>query len=332
MKNNKIISMLLAAGGLAGAAHAEFGASAGASFNYKAKFHSAMAIQPRAFNPGAPTADTDHYYDDGYNRTDSASTTPGVFDTTFWGYQDASQYDPLGDSGNGTIKMNSSQTTINEVSSSDTQEDAQPAMEVYWQTDLTQNERWNVGVRVALRWQSIEFDNHATYGTTIDTISDTYSLNGISPPGPFSGVLDGWGYAWLSDIPVRSTSTAAGPSVVATRKLDANLFGCDAGPTLAVNVTKKLRAVLSAGGTVAWMQSEFSYSDGALASGSSTDGKCLLGAYLGADVQYQIGKRWGVFAGAAFTKLQDFDQQVDGRSAELQFGESYTLRTGVFFR
>jgi len=334
MKNNKIISTLLIVTGITGAAHGELGVSAGASFNYKAKFHSAAARQLRASNPGANAADTDHYYDDGYNRTDSSSTLPGVLDTTYWGYQNASsQYNPLGDSGNGTITMNSSQTTIDAGASSEMEENLQPALEVYWQTDLTENKRWNFGVRAALRWQNIRIDNCVRYGTTIDTIADTYLLNGSVPPGaPFNGVLDGWGYATLSDTPNRLETSVAGPSVQAMRKLNAHLFGFDVGPTASLNIIKDLSVVASAGGTVAWMQSDFSYSDGNLASGSSTDGKCLFGAHIGTDVQYQLGKRWGIFAGAAYTQLQDFDQKADGRSAELQFGNSYTLRAGIFFQ
>ncbi|MEI6647522.1 MAG: hypothetical protein WCP12_15905, partial [bacterium] len=326
MKNNKIIPMLLIVGGFTGAARAELGVSAGASFNYKAKFHSAAAVQSRAKDPGADAADTDHYYDDGFNRTDSSSKDAGVIDTTFWGYDDkVKQYDPLGDGGHGTITMNSSRTTIDAGSSSEMDEDMQPALEVYWRTDLTENERWNFGVRAALRWQNIRLNNSVRYGTTIDTISDTYLLNDSTPPGtPFSGVEDGWGYASLGDIPDRAETSAAGPSVLATRKLNANLFALDVGPTASLNIIKDLSVVASAGGTVAWMQSDFSYSDGDLASGSSSDGKCLFGVYAGMDLQYKFTERWGVFAGASYNLLQDFDQQADGRSAELQFGNSYT--------
>ena len=330
-KQLKNVTVLLVTGCVVGVARAEFGVSAGAAFNYKAGFSSSAITVPRASDPGAPTAGTDHFYDDGYNRVDESGNLFGQ--TIYWGYQDATQYDPVG----GTIKMNSTETTIDASSSSEEQPETQPSMEVYWQQDLTENKCWNFGVRAALRWQRIELDNRALYGTTYTRISDTYSLGGTpwDPTfGPYSGPYSALGPApLLDDTPTRGyVPPTIGPAMLVNRSLDADLFGLDVGPTLAANITDRWRAVLSAGGTVAWMQSEFSYSDGALASGSSTDGKCLLGAYLGADVQYQIGKRWGVFAGAAYTQLQDFDQQVDGRSAELQFGESYTLRTGVFFR
>ena len=320
---NKIIPTLLIAAGLTRAACAEFGASAGATFNYKADFRSAAAVQPRATQPRAATAGVDHFYDDGYNRVDSSGNFGN--ETTYWGYQNASQ-----DNG-GSITMNSAQTTIDANGSSGSQEEAQPALEIYWQKDLTANERWNFGLRTALRWQRIELDNRAAYSTTVETISDTYSYTGIPPGAPFNGSFSGPNFL-LSDIPVRNTSSVPGAAIVANRTLDADLFGFDLGPTLSLNLTKKLRAVVSAGGTVAWMQSDFAYRDGALASGSDTKEDWLLGAYVGADLQYQIGEHWGIFGGAAYNRLQNFDQQVDGRSAELQFGDSYTLRTGLFFQ
>ena len=322
-KINKISLILFVAGSLTLAARAEFGVSAGASFNYKSKFRSAAAVQPRATDPGTTAAGTDHFYDDGYNRVDSSGNAGGL--TTYWGYQNASQ-----DKG-GRIDMNSAQTTINANESSGSQEDVQPGFEIYWQHDFTENECWNFGLRAALRWQQIELDNHAFSGTTIETISDTYTYVGIPPGAPFNGSFGGPNFL-LSDSLTRSIASAAGPSILTSRTLDANLFGFDFGPTLSLNITKKLSAVLSTGGTVAWMRSEFSYRDGALASGSDTEEEFLLGAYVGADLQYQIGEHWGIFCGAAYTKLQDLDQHVDGRSAELQFGNIYTMRIGLFFQ
>jgi hypothetical protein len=325
MKNKKIISVLIIAGGLTGAASAELGVSAGASFNYKAKFRSAPATQLRANDPGDPVGGTDHFYDDGYNRVDISENDGS--ETWYWGYENASQHV------NDTITMNSSRTTIDAGSSSERQEDVQPALEVYWQTDLTENKRWNFGVRAALRWQNIRINNRVLYGTTVDTISDTYSHGTglLIPDAPYEGSYAGPGIV-LGDTPNRDTSSAAGPQVLATRKLNANLFGLDVGPTASLNIIENLSVAASAGGTVAWMQSSFSYSDGDLASGGSTDGKCLLGVYTGIDLRYKFSERWGVFAGAAYSLLQDFDQKTDGRSAELQFGASYTVRAGIFFQ
>ncbi|MFZ4394852.1 MAG: hypothetical protein ACOYOU_04410 [Kiritimatiellia bacterium] len=275
-------------------------------------------------------AQTDHFYDDGYNRVDSS----GNFDhlTSYWGYRDASQFDPLGDRGYGTITMNSSQTLIDAGSYSAWQDAAVPGLEVYWLQDLAEYASWTFGLRTALRWQRIALDSRALFRTTMTTISDAYALGGIIPPGaPFDGSWAGPN-GLLGDLPTRTESDVAGAAMLAQRSLDANLLSLDLGPSLAVDLSGCLRAVLSAGVTVAWVQSEFSYHDGPWASGSVTDRKWLCGSYAGADLQCRLGAHWGLFGGAVYTRLEDFSQQSHGRSADLLFDHVLTFRTGLFFQ
>jgi len=308
-----------------GSALAEFGVSAGASFNFKADFQTAAQPQGFANDAGADAAGAgaDHIYDDGYNRVDSSDNAGNL--TTYWGYDNASQ-----DHG-GSITMNSAQTILDAQSSSGEQNDAQPALELYWQTDLTTNERWNIGIRAALRWQRVDLDSRAVYSSTVETISDTYAYAGIVPGASFDGSFAGPNFL-LSDDPSRSITFADGASFAASRTLEADLFAFDLGPTLSFDFTEKLRLTGSIGGTVAWIDSEFNYSDERFSEGKDSKQDWLFGAYASADLSYQIGEHWGLFGGAAYTRLQDFDQQVDGRSTELQFGDSYTLRAGLFFR
>ncbi|MEI8197467.1 MAG: hypothetical protein WCI73_16345, partial [Phycisphaerae bacterium] len=76
---------LLVVGCCVGTLPAEFGVSAGGAFNMKARFGSTADTLPRANDPGAAAAGTDHTYDDGYNRVDSSGNAGGL--TTDWGYQ-----------------------------------------------------------------------------------------------------------------------------------------------------------------------------------------------------------------------------------------------------
>ena len=45
-----------------------------------------------------------------------------------------------------------------------------------------------------------------------------------------------------------------------------------------------------------------------------------------------IGEQWEILGGAAYTRLEDFEQTTDGRSSELQLDDSYTLRAGIFLQ
>ena len=288
-------------------------------------------MQPRATHPGSDPATNpkeDRFYDDGHVLLDNIPGFPDL--TRFYGYADyAAQVNDTG--AGGTITMNSAQTTIDAQSSSGSQADVQPAIEMYWQTDLSENDRWNFGIRTALRWQRVVLDNRTLYSTTVDTITDTYTYTGTIFPHIGSGG-GGVGFPSINDTPTRIESQIAGPSIIVARNLEADLFAFDFGPTLSLSLTERLRLTASVGGTIAWIHSDFSYEDGAFARGSDTEENWLFGAYAGADLQYQIGEHWGIFGGAAYTRLEDFEQEVDGRTAELQFDDSYTLRAGIFIR
>jgi len=322
-KRTKKILLLCASTCLAGVARAEFGVSAGASFNYKAKFQTRSEQQGRLTNPGSLNAATDHFYDDGYNRVDSSGNAGDL--TSYWGYQNASQDNA------GSLTINSAQTIIDQQSSSTQQSDPLPAIEIYWQSDLTENERWNLGLRAALRWQRIDFDSSAIYNTTVETLSDTYTYTGILPGAPFNGSLTGPNFL-MGDTPNRTYSYANGDNITVFRKIKADIFALDLGPTLSVDLTDKTRLTTSIGGTIAWINSEFSYRDGSFAKGEDTEQEWLFGAYAGADLQYLIGEHWGIFGGAVYTRLENYNQQVDGCSSELQFEDSYTIRAGLFIR
>jgi hypothetical protein len=318
------LSVLISAH-LAAAAYAEFGVGAGAAFNYKASFQSEAVVQtPWENDPGEAVSGVDHFYDDGYNRVDSSGNFGN--ETTFWRYQNPAQ-----DDGAGSITMSSARSIITADDSSSTQDEAQPVVELYWRTELTENDAWNIGLRTALRWQRIEFEESYQNSTITETTSDSYSYTGIPPGAPYEGSLNGPGFL-LGDIPTRTISTAADGAVSFTRDLDADVVGLDIGPTLSWTFARKLRAVLSVGGTAAWINSEFSFSDGAVSSGSTTDDEWLFGGYAGADLQYQASDRWGLFAGVSYYLLQDFDQEVDGHTADLQMGGVFGLRVGAFFQ
>lgn len=307
-------------------ARAEFGVSAGASFNFKADFRNAARTQGSLSSPDTAGNRT---YDDGYVRSDNI---PGYPDQTrYYGYDTADGADI---SVPGELTLHSSQTIIDAQEASGEQSEGQPAIEIYWKENLTDNEKFNVGLRAAFRWQHIELDSTSLSTTTTRTESHTYLY---SSGALLTGSYDGYptptpGYPVIGDTPTTETvSYTVGESLVVFREIKADIFGFDLGPTLSFDLAEKLSLTASAGGTVAWIQSDFSYEQGAYSSGSDRDEDWLCGAYVSADLQYKLGERWGIFGGVAYVRLEDFEQEVDGMVSELQSDDSYTLRCGLFF-
>lgn len=329
-KQIKMMGVAMAAAGtLTGPVQAEFGVGIGAAFKYDADFSSKAEVQPRATDPGAATGGTDHFYDDGFNRVSSLGTMLGL--TSYWGYDDASQYDSAG---NGSIAMNSAQTTIDAASSSSVDgEDFQPVVQLYWNYEFSEKEGRRFGLRSALRWQQIEIDGQVNLQTTIDTITDTYAGPGVGwvplapgVDGSFSGPN-----ALLTDVPVRTTSSAAGEIISASRKLEADLFAFDLGPTLSFDVSKSMRLVGSAGGTLGWVMGDFSYTDGDYANGSDSESSFTYGVYAELDLQFMLGDRWGWFAGLSANYMDEVEFSIEGRSADLNL-TGCSCSGGVFFR
>lgn len=309
---------------LLSAARSEIGVSLGMSFGQDASFSSAEYTPPRLNDPGAATAGTDHYYDDGFNRVDSSGNAGNQ--TTFWGYENASQYDA---SGSGSITMNSDLTTIG-ASESNTKGDGLPAVEVYWSRTLSENARWNYGIKLAGRWQRIKADSRFSSSSMVETTSDTYDLFGVIPPSsPFAGSFSGPN-ALLGDAPSRSVSGSAGPALQSERELDGHILGFDVGPSVSMRLNDRWDLFGSLGGTMAYARSTFSYRDGAVASGSVSNDEWLFGAYAGADLRYRVGEDWGLFGGLFYSYLREFTQTVDQRSARLSFDGAYGAKIGLF--
>lgn len=324
--NCLFVTIVWSAGCMFGTARAEVGLSLGLSFGQKASFSSEQLTVPRATDPGAATAGIDHFYDDGFNRVDSSGNFANQ--TTFWGYQNDSQYDA---SGSGTITMNSTETTVGPSRSSGTG-DGLPSLELYWQKNFSENERWNYGIKLAGRWQRIKVDGSSASDSTMEIISDTYELNGVIPPSaPFEGSYAGPN-AFLGDTPTRNITTTAGDLLQSSRTVEGHLLGFDFGPSASVSLSERFDVTGSLGGTLAYAHSTFSYRDGNVASGSTSDNDWLLGLYAGADLQYRVGDDWGIFGGTFYNYLQGLTQEVDNRKAELDFDGVFGIRIGFYSR
>lgn len=324
----KEIALILLSAALG--ASAEFGVGTGGTFNYKADFRSEEEPQGLGSTPYQVGSRT---YDDGSVYEDDIPSYPAQ--TRYYSYDQTAGASVVNNpAGGGSLTLHSSQSILDAQQFSGQQTEGQPALEIYWQGDITDNERFNMGLRAALHWQRIDLETAASGGSTVQTVNHTYTYDsGALLTDSYDGTLmPAPGYPALNDTPSETISYTDGSTIAYTRELDADLFGLDLGPTLSVDLTEKLRLSASLGGTVAWIDSEFSYFDDSFSQGRTTNNDWLFGAYASADLSVLIGEHWGLFGGAAYTRLENFKQQTHGRSAELQFNDSYTVRTGIFFR
>lgn len=326
MKNLNAIYLILFFTILSGSeSFADFGVRFGVAFNLKADFSASNIPNPIGTDPGPNSGGTNHFYDDGYNLVDSSGNFGGI--TSFWGYDNAlSQYDT---SGGGSVTMNSNTTSIDADHFSADQDGMLPTIEVFWQEFFWHKGGWELGISASLRWQSIEVGGKSLANTTTVGIADTYGLGGAIPPAaPFEGTSTGVGYALLDDAPSRVQNTTTS-TIDTKREIEANLYAFNLGPIVSHEISNQLSLLLSAGGTVALIDSNFSYTDNA--SGSKSDQEFLLGAYAGADLCLKLNEEWQVSLGAVYTYLDDFQQQSDGREAVLEFDGFFVVSVGFSY-
>jgi hypothetical protein len=67
------------------------------------------------------------------------------------------------------------------------------------------------------------------------------------------------------------------------------------------------------------------------ASGSSTRTGVVPGAYAEAGLAYRLCRSSSLYTGVQFEYLENFQQSVDGRSAELELGQTIFYEFGLEF-
>jgi len=326
MKKSLFLVVAVAAGMVSAG---EFGALIKGTHGFEADFKSPSASGAYANDPGTLAPDTDHEYDDGYVRDNllSAGTTPD------WGFDAKSQVVPVGGSYNNgaTLTFSSSRTIGNGVNESADQDGLEPGFELFYRGDLWQSDFCSLGWMAGLTYQRVGIESRGNASFTTEVTTDVYTYGGVFPnvgnplfPAPYDNTDPA---LLLPDVPVR-TITPSTQAYQYSREIEADLFGAKLGPIWELSLMDNLSLVTAAGVSMQWINSEFSWRDGA-SSGSTSDGGLLLGGYAQGDLEYAVSEKWRVFAGVEWSTQQSFDQSADGYEAELKGTSLVSGRFGV---
>ena len=276
--------------------------------NFKADFHNNANSGPN------------HTYNDGYVHPDSGTGTDGL--TQNWNYQNASQYNAA----NG--KMN-----FLNVGSSSATGDPQYGGELIYQRVIGSLPFMSGDWGLEAGFGFTELDLRENLGGNANV--DSYSLNGVIPPGPGNGGISGAPQALLSDTTTRTAATLTG-----YQKLSGQMFSLRLGPFAEWNITHKFSLAASVGLTLAPTIVDYDFSETATLagggviseSGHSSKTELLYGPYVGAMLRYDFDKCWGVYVGARFQNLTDLSQSIGSRTARLDPGATVYLTAGASWR
>jgi len=302
-----------------------FGPSFG--INFKAEFNNGTPILNNV-NPGPPAGGANHTYNDGYVLVDSSGDAGGL--TTYWGYQNASQYNAAG---SGSMQFHA----VQPGGSSSATGNPQYGGELIYQRVISSLPSMSGDWGLEFGFEFTDLDLHNNLGGTVPVTTDSYQLNGVIPPGAgYNGTFNGPG-PLLGDTPTRTITSA---TVTGYQKLSGQLLSFRLGPFAEWNLTSKLSLAASVGLTLAPATVDYDFSEtyaiagGGIyaASGHSSETKLLYGPYAGAILRYDFNKCWGVYVGARFQNLTDLSQSTGGSSAQLDPGITFYGTVGVIWK
>jgi hypothetical protein len=299
----------------------QFGLNLNARFNHLGNVNSG--------SPGPATGGGDNRtYDDGFVKVDSSGNANGQ--TWNWGYQNAGQVQ-----GN-TVTMHSSSSSVN--GSVDQNDDPQAGFDLAYGRRLGTVLGGQWGVQAAFDFTAISIhDTHPLSGTGT-TISDAYSLGGVSaPPAPYTGGFNGPG-PLLGDSPTRTTASET-ILITGSRTLDAQVYALRLGPYFEFPFGKHWSGRLGGGLALGVADTKYSYNEtinfggGQTVnnSGSSEGASFQAGGYLEAKLLYAVTPCTSLFAGAQFEDLGTFAHNAGNEQAQLDMSSTVNLLFGVQF-
>jgi hypothetical protein len=296
-----------------------FGLNFRAGLNIRATFSEPSTLAPSSALAAGLTLN--HQYDDGFVKVDSSGNQGGQ--TWNWGYQHASQVS------GGDILMHS---TAIEGGNERSTDDPNLGFDFNYVRDLGHYHWGQWGLKIGSGYTHVNVRDNDPMSVKSETITDTYALNGVTPPvAPYSGSFNGPGPV-LGSQPISHSLDATETILSGNHNVNASLVDVRLGPSVNVPLFKRFSVQASGGAAIGFVDSHFTFSENSLTgsvSGGNNRVGVVGGAYAEAGFAYRFWRSASLFTGAQFEYLGDFKQSADGRSAQLNLGQTIFYEAGL---
>jgi hypothetical protein len=275
----------------------------------------------------------DGIYDDGYVHPDQGGDPAN---TSNWGYNNASQYNPAG---NGTISMHRiTSYTLTGADSASENGGAFPGFEMAYGDNLWYWKHARVGWELGVGILPISIKNSSPMSATVQQSTYNFDANGIVVPTtlPYRGGPSGQGS-------IISTAFSTGPgqpllnqTVIGTRTLNVMLYTVRLGPSFYWDLTEDFGMSLGVGPAVGIASEKLDYDetittpDGISSNKGSIGGTdVVFGGYVNGALMYHVLNDADIFLGAQYMPLGNASLNGGGRQAQLKLGGQINISIGV---
>jgi hypothetical protein len=309
--------------------HVRLGAQVG--LRLKADFRMGGQFDVSSYQPGATgVAGVDHFYDDGYVRVDETGNAQGY--TSYWGYDNASQYD----ASTRTLTAHATKS-FSLAGGSRTLEEPQFGVELAYGRSLGRvlgaRLAWELGLGLMPVGIQDARTLTATFARTVHSF-DTGDI--VMPTAPYNGGPSGVGPT-IRDVATALPDDSTQGSVTGSRSLELNLYSLRFGPNLQWELGPRWAVSAGAGFAVGIVSGDYVFDETlVLADGSSTRNagafgatKAVFGGYASANLIFHLQKHAALYVGAQFMRLEDVFFGAGNRQARLNLSEGIYLSAGL---
>ena len=298
-----------------------------AAFNIGAHFK----ISPGAFFNGISGNNVAAgIYDNGYVRTDQTGNYGGV--TSYWGYNDASQY-----VGN-TIRMQATTGySIPNGSSAGMDVGYTVGFDLAYGVNIWYWKHARVGIDLGFSYLPISISDNSPMSATVNQTTYTFTVppNVVVPGAGYRGGPSGVG-PLLGTTPTTSQSTLNQVTVTGHRTLDANLFVIRLGPSMDWDLGEHVGMELSAGPALGIVDGEYSYNENVQVNNATANNTGSFdklgfqyGGYVSATFNFHLSDSVDIYLGGQFISMDDYTISNGGREASLDLGSQLYISAGL---
>ncbi len=302
------------------------------AFNIRGEFSMGGLIPSNSGDPGpVGVPGANHFYDDGYVRVDDTGNAGGY--TSYWGYQDASQYDPE------TGRLTYHNTRGFAVQNSSVEETAGTSIgfELAYGGRIHDWQRVRVGWEVGYGLMPIHIRDDRTLPATFARVVQSFDVGGITlPPAPYQGGASGLGPV-IRDVAQGETPEITRGTLSGYRAIDVTLHSFRLGPTVFWRFHRGWALTGSLGPALGLVNGGYTYNEtfdfenGTTSSNSGNDKglEFAYGGYVSATILYRVIFNADLYLSAQFMTLSNVDYQSGGRQASLNLGATIMTSIGI---